>query len=228
MTKRVALIFVAVVLGAAPRIFAADSAGSVHIVREIENVRTALAKPNSGAKEKHDNYVRLGHLLNLAGDVEGAAEAWLSAAYAEGGKRDDTALLESAACFMALGEWEKADANVKMCLLTVRDNQRILLKARYLAAQIEAFRNGNDVILHALAGDPDYKSTLPAIYLTLWKLGGKDEFMMKLLTEYPESPEARAMLAEKSGKNYVTDAAASHWFLYPGRESVVTETFPAY
>jgi hypothetical protein len=219
MKKRVVLMLAVTLLGSVAPLFAEDSGAS--LVREIEIVRAALAKQNTSAQEKHDNYVRLGRLLNLSGDIEGAAGAWLAAAYAESGKRDDTALLESAACFMAMGEWDKADANVKLCLLTVRDKQQIFLKARYLAAQIEAFKNGNDTILFALTDDPAYRSARPALYLTLWKLCGKEEFMMKLLTEYPESPEARAMLAEKAGRNYVTDAAASHWFLYPGRESVV-------
>jgi tetratricopeptide (TPR) repeat protein len=238
--KKVVLVFAAVVFGTMMPLFAEDGAGSAPLVREIEKVRTALAQQNISAKEKHDNYARLGRLLNLSGDIEGAADAWNAAVYAETGKRDDTALLESAACYIAMGEWEKAEANVKLCLLTVRYGHQIFLKARYLAAQIEAFKNGNDIILYSLVDDPDYKAARPALYLTLWKLSGKEEFMMKLLTEYPESPEARAMLAEKAGRNYVTDAAPSHFFLYPGRENVIItgdgsagktaghEAFPAY
>jgi hypothetical protein len=45
--------------------------------------------------------------------------------------------------------------------------------------------------------------------------------MMKLLTEFPDSPEARALLAEKSGKNYVTDASSAQYYLYFGRENVL-------
>jgi hypothetical protein len=218
------LYFLAAALFCAPDFLAAQGSFST----EIDAVRSSLEKLHTGAKEKHDNYARLGRLLQLSGDVSGAAEAWMSAAYAEGGTCDYAALLESAACYIAAGEWEKADANIKIVLLTARGAEQLVIRARYLAAQIEAFRNGNSVILHALAGDPDYKAAEPAIYLTLWKLEGKDEYMAKLLTEFPESPEARAVLAEKtglaqSGKNYVTDVSSAQFYLYLGRENVLLD-----
>jgi hypothetical protein len=196
---------------------------SFSLASEIMKVKEELSKQKISQSEKHFGYVKLGRLLNLSGDIEASAAAWMRAAYAEKGKRDDTALLESAACYISMGEWDKADANVKMVLLTVRDNKEVFFKAKYLAAQIEAFQNGNDVILNSIVDDPEYKSARPAIYLTLWKLTGKDEYKAKLINEYPESPETRTLVAESTGKNQVADASSSQWFLYPGRENIVTD-----
>ncbi|MDR3301189.1 MAG: hypothetical protein LBT01_01480 [Spirochaetaceae bacterium] len=216
------LLFFLLITGSRAALFSAENPGGL-LRNEIEMIRTALARRDASAEEKHANYARLGRLLQLCGDTEGAAAAWQEAAYAVNGKRDDRALLESAACFMAMGEWEKADAGIKMVLLTVRARNDVFLKARYLAALIETFRNANESILFSLAGDPDYHAERPAILLTLWKLSGKDEYRARLLAEYPESPESCAVHAEKSGKNAVTDASSSQWFLYPGRENIIID-----
>ncbi|MDR3324873.1 MAG: hypothetical protein LBS82_02635 [Spirochaetaceae bacterium] len=213
------------IAGGGAALFSAESAGSGLLRSEIETLKAALAKADAPEAERHDNCVRLGRLLRLSGDAEGAAAAWMEAAYAEKGKRDDDALLEGAACLMSIGEWDKADAGIKVALLTVRNRKDVVFKARYLAALLEAFRNGNERILVELAADDDFKSAAPAIFLTLWKLSGKDEYAAKLVKDYPESPEARAA-AEKPGKNRVVDAAALQWFLHPGRESIIFDLPP--
>jgi tetratricopeptide (TPR) repeat protein len=195
----------------------------------IGKAQVEIARPSASSSEKHDAYVLLGRLLHLSGDIEGAAEAWNAAAYAVEGSRDDTALLESAACYLAMGEWEKAEACVKVVLISVRSDKNVFLKARYLTAQIEAFRNGDNVILNSLADDPEYSSSRPALYWTLWKLSGKPEYKAKLITEYPESVETRMLIAENSGSRMVMEASSPQWLLPPGegRDIITLEKITA-
>ncbi|MDR2468662.1 MAG: SPOR domain-containing protein [Spirochaetaceae bacterium] len=231
MTKNTAffmLILLPVLFGeTAAKIYGGDSssyiAQSAIITAEITRLQTVIAEQNSTVQNRHDAWVRLGRLLHLSGDIEGAAAAWMKAAYAEQGKRDDNALLEAAACFIAIGEWDKAEANAKLVLITVRDDKNIFLKARYLAAQIEALRSGDDVILNALVDDPDYRSSRPTIYWTLWKLSGNPEYKAKLLTEFPDSPETRSMLAENHERSLVLEAPSPQWLLPPGQEMLTLE-----
>lgn len=222
-----ALIAFAGVGGAAAEEARRTQSGSLNAA--IGKAQVEIARPGTSSAEKHNAYVLLGRLLHLSGDIEGAAEAWKAAAYAEEGSRDDTALLESAACYLAMGEWEKAEACVKVVLISVRSDKNVFLKARYLAAQIEAFRTGDNVILNSLADDPEYTSSRPALYWTLWKLSGKPEYKAKLITEFPESVETRMLIAENSGSRMVLEASSPQWLLPPGqgKEIITLETMTA-
>jgi len=192
---------------------------------EIARTKTALSKQNITDKEKHDNYMLLGRLLKLSGDVEGAASAWMNAAYSERKNRDDNALLESAACYIAMGEWNKAEANVNIVLLTVKDNRALFQKARYLAAQIENFRDGNEFALQEMIRDPNYAAYQPSIYLTLWRLTKNANYKSKLLNLFPESPEAKILLSESAanGNNpgTVSEIPSNPALLAPTRVIVI-------
>lgn len=225
--KKYALIFILTLAGTLPPVFSADTTGKTALESETEKIRNALSSSKITVQEKHDNYALLGRILHLSGDIEGAAAAWMNAAYAEPGNRDDNALLESVSCYMAMGEWEAALTPIQTVSSGIRDNsfasRKLFLKAQYLAAQVEAFRSGNELMLYALTDNPEYAEERPAIYFMSWKLSGNDKYKLKLFAEYPESPEALALSQESRGKKYVSDAAASPWFLHPGRENMIID-----
>ncbi|GHV83571.1 hypothetical protein AGMMS50212_09110 [Spirochaetia bacterium] len=199
----------------------------ITITEEIENAKAILRIERVDPKERHAAYSRLGRLLYLLGDIESSAHAWEQAAFAIPDKRDDMALLESASCNVAMGELSKAEASVKLVLLSVRGDKRVLLKAKYLNAQIEAFRFSNPVILDAYLTDPEFVYVRPALYYTLWKITGSNEYKTKLITEYPESPETRILFVNSGAVQIVHAAPAAQWLLFPGRENVRIEELSA-
>jgi hypothetical protein len=167
--------------------------------------------------ERHGILIRLAGLFRLLGDQESAARAWTEAAFAEPGGRDDRALVEGARCFAAIGEMDQAEAQTQTVLRTGRDPVSVR-NARYLDAQIRAFRSGDFSALAALAEDPGYSDYKGAIYYTQWRLSGDPRYKTRLLTEYPESPEARIAGADGGA---VSAAPMALWFLFPGREAAV-------
>jgi tetratricopeptide (TPR) repeat protein len=212
MVKKVALtaLMVAMVFCAAAN---ADDAGQLK--EALRTVRLALASRNASAEQRHDNYARLARLLRLQGDVEGSAAAWQNAASALPNRRDNAALLESAACYMAMGEWEKAGDNITLALKAVHkhDNRALYLRARYLEAQLEAFSSGKCSLLLGLVKDVDFRAALPAIYFTLWRISKDGHYRAMLIDKFPESPEGRAVVGDE-----VRSADCSAWFLFPGRD----------
>ncbi|GMO52130.1 MAG: hypothetical protein Ta2G_10000 [Termitinemataceae bacterium] len=193
---------------------------------ELSKIRAVLSRQSISAQEKHDAWAQLGRILQLSGDVEGAAAAWESAAFAVPDKRDDVALLENAACLMAMGEWDKAEAGIKIVLLTTRGDRRAEQKAKYLNAQVEAFRSGNATILETFTENPDYVPVRPALYYTLWKITGNNEYKARLITEYPQSPETRTLFIDGGAGilNAISVSPSAYWMLFPGRENVRIET----
>jgi hypothetical protein len=195
------------------------------LAAEIQNTGKKLGDSALSGAERHGVLLRLARLLHLSGNVEGAAQVWMEAAFAEQGKRDDLAMLEGAACFIALGELERAEAVTKTVLLTGRDRQ-VLLRARYTAAEIEAFKSGNPGALTALMDGSEYGNLKPGAYYTLWKIFGLPEYKARLLAEFPASPEGRIVRSEDLNGTGREDGAAvsasprAMWFLFPGRESV--------
>jgi hypothetical protein len=183
------------------------------LAAEIQSIDKKLKTPGLSGAERRGVLLRLARLLRLSGNVEGAAQVWMEAAFAEQGKRDDLAMLEGAACFIAQGELDRAEAVVKTVLLTGRD-RRALLRARYTAAWIEAFKFGSPAALAALAEDPDYGDLRPAAYYALWKIFGLEGYKTRLAAEFPASPEGRIVRDEK-----VSASPQAMWFLFPGREN---------
>ncbi|MDR2019159.1 MAG: hypothetical protein LBQ14_00145, partial [Treponema sp.] len=181
-----------------PRIFAGFLAGcllgllsvplnaqntGVLLTTEIQNIDKKLKDPAVSGAQRREALRRLARLLRLSGNVEGAAQIWMEAAYTD--QRDDEALLEGAACFIALGEMDRAEAAVRPALLS--GDRRILIKARYAAARIEAFRSGNPAAMTAFLDDPDYRDLIPVSCYTIWKISGIESYKTRLLEEFPAS-----------------------------------------
>ncbi|MDR2110758.1 MAG: SPOR domain-containing protein [Spirochaetaceae bacterium] len=192
--------------------------GGSSLGAEIQNIEGQLKDPALSGTARHGILLRLARLFGLSGNIEGAAQAWTGAAFAEQGKRDDAALIEGAACLIAMGELDRAEAAVKTVLLTGRE-RRGLLRARYMGAHIEAFRSGDYRLLTALLDDPEYGELKPAIYYNLWKFFGVESCKTRLLAEFPASPEARII---QDGRR-VSAAPAAMWLLFPGRAGVTLE-----
>jgi hypothetical protein len=184
---------------------------------ETVRLREIIASPQSAPRQKHDLLIELAELLRLSGDNEGAAAAWKDAAEAVPGERDDRAILEMAACLMAIGEWDKAASAVRLVLLTSRNAPGIILRAKYLGAQIEALAKGDTVALEFYLDDPDYASLKPAIYYTLYIVTKEETYRNRLVAEYPASPETRLLTDD------TTPFPGAMWLLYPGRESITIQ-----
>ncbi len=198
-------------------LLSAQSFGPVgSLASEIERLDALIQDPNIGSKAKGEALSAKAQLLEMSGNIEEAAQTWNEAAFAEAGKRDDKALLRSAACFAAMGEYSKADAALKIILLTGSD-AAALKDARFLAAQTEVFRNGeiSFPILLAFLDNPDYSSYKANIYYLLWHISGSENYKTRLIAESPE-----ALLAENENAGIIP-ALTPMWLLFPGREQIV-------
>lgn len=179
----------------------------------------AIIQDAGGGDAKKEALSTKAQLLEMSGDIEEAANIWYEAAFAEPNKRNDKALLRSAVCFAAMGEYSRADAALKTILLTGSDAAN-LRDARYLAAQTEVLRNGEKAfpLLISFLENPEYVLSKPGIYYLLWKLSGSEDYKAKLITDFPESPEAG--LAREINTS-ITPAFTPMWLLFSGREQVV-------
>ncbi|MDR2900227.1 MAG: SPOR domain-containing protein [Treponema sp.] len=171
---------------------------------------------NSSKKEALSEKAQL---LEITGNIEEAAQVWNKAAFIEAGKRDDEAFLHSARCFVAMGEYAEADTRLKTILLTGND-AAILKDARFLAAQVEVFREGEKgfPVLLAFLENQEYASSQPRIYYLLWNISGNEDYKTKLMSDFPKSPEAQLVQDEKTA---VVPALTPMWLLFPGREQLV-------
>jgi hypothetical protein len=161
---------------------------SVHaqnVESELERLGR-LVRTAGNEVEKRPHLVRIAKLYQLSGNIEGAANAWQSAALA--GKRDDGCLMEAAFCFAAIGAFDKANANARIVLLAGGDH--FAAKARFLMAEIEAFNRGDVAPIVALLADPVFEAYKSVVYYTVWKLTGDNAYKTLLLSEYPTSLEA--------------------------------------
>lgn len=188
---------------------------NVFLAEEIKTAEKIIQTPQVSGADKHAGFLRLAKLLRLSGNIEKAAAAWTDAAFAEPGKRDDDALLEAAYCFIAIGDMEKAEASIRTVLLT-GTNSAALFRARYLTAQLQAFRASETALLVNLAHDANYERYKPAIYYTIWTVSHDERYKAQLLLEYPSSPEALIVKGDPSA--VATDSAM--WLLFPARELV--------
>jgi tetratricopeptide (TPR) repeat protein len=173
-----------------------------------------IAASSPSISERKEAYVQMAKLFYLAVDMERAAAAWQNAAMIDKNNRDDAALIEAAACFIAMGEFNKASANIRMALLSEKAPTSTP-KARYLAAVIEAFRGFDIAPLLALLPDPAYEQYKPSIYYITWKISNINNYKTKLFSEYPNSPET---LAIKDGKTVSAFPSIFWQFLPSGSE----------
>jgi hypothetical protein len=163
--------------------------------------------------------------------VDAAARAWREAALADPDNRDDRSFLESSLCYLALGEFDAATDALRG-VLAGESGAAAYRDAQYLSAQIEVFRSGSAASLYALLSQPEYAEYRPAIYYTFWRLFGDAAYKTQILTEFPDSPEARILQSEEpaalasalsgAGSTAGTVSARSGplWFLYPGRGNI--------
>jgi hypothetical protein len=180
---------------------------------ELRNLDQVIA--GSGSAGRSEALVRTAYLKELSGDIEGAAGTWEMAAQAA---RDHGAMLRGAACFIALGEWERAEAAIRRVLAGGTD-QETRSNARFLEAQLEGLRSGgaNTSGLVSLLTDGAFGAYKPRIYFTLWKLTGRESWLRALREEFPRSPEAAA--AGGNAGNFPASAApTAMWLLFPGRQ----------
>jgi hypothetical protein len=194
---------------------------------ELRNLEERVRVP--GSAERRENLVRLARLRELAGDIEGAASSWeLAALAAPGG--DTQALLRGAACFMALGEWERADAALMEILLDSRAGEE-RFQASFLKAVLAGLQSGGTAVsaLVSLLEDSSYGQWRPRIYFCLWKLTGGENWRQRLAAEFPRSPEGR--IAASSGRS-VTGVAVSAdpspmWLLFAAGPAAASSPPPA-
>lgn len=180
---------------------------------------TALGKKASDSRlseaEKKEALETMARLYELSGSVKEAAETWEKAAV----QGAYSAMLQSARCYTAIGEFDKANAMLKP-VLAAQSPQ--LVKARLLSAWIEAFNTGRTEALNALASNPDFAAYKPGIYYTIWRITGNTEvkaaMSARLLAEFPQSPEARIIRDDSR----VSAVPTALWIL-----SVVNFTAPA-
>jgi hypothetical protein len=190
------------------------------LAAEIQKIEKLLSSPGIKGSEKRSASIRLARYYTLSGNTEMAAQAWMDAAFAEQDSRDDNALLKGITLYIALGEYEKAEAGIKTMLLSGGDPAHIR-EARYLNAQNEAFFRGNLQMLVSCIDNALYADYLPQIYYTLWRLSGDETYRVKLCAEFPQSPEALiARTNDAQGRITIGAAASPLWLLFPGREGI--------
>ncbi|MDR0569075.1 MAG: SPOR domain-containing protein [Spirochaetaceae bacterium] len=190
----------------------AQTRGKTFLREEIQRLSSALKNSGVSGTQRRELLTRQARLYQLNGDFEEAAKAWSGAAQADQEKRDDTALLEEGFCLFALGELEKAETAGRTALAGAKDSA-IQHRAKYLLAQVEAFRSGDVSPLIELISDPGYDRYKPGIYYTVWKFSGADRYKTRLLSEYPSSPEA--MLMKNAGPVRIFPSPL--WVFFPGR-----------
>jgi hypothetical protein len=204
---------------------------------EISLLERRIGNPGLSAAELRDCLARLGRLFLLSGNLEGAAEAFNRAAFANPQSRDDRSLLDAARCYLALGEREKAESGIQIALVTVRD-PALVKEARFLSGLSYALGSGDIRILTSLLNDTEETgktasdpALLPqdeqggqksTILYTLWRLTGSAAYRTRLLAEYPSSTEAKSI--DEDPRRQIGGASAAMWLLFPGRSAVSLST----
>jgi len=190
---------------------------------EVQYLEQRLSAGISPA-ERHDALVRLAQLRQLSGNIAIAAVNWLDAAAAD--PNDDAALISGAFCLAAIGEWEKAASALRPLLASGKQGPS-MLQARYLDACLRAWTAHDASTLAVLAGETEFAALRPMIYFTLWQIitrnpeirgaANAELWKSRLLTEFPQSPEARAANPEKQkDSSSVSTIQSPLWLLFPG------------
>lgn len=210
------------VLAFSTQLFAAEGEGKpktdLSVSDELERLTTEAYAYPAGSK-KRDALVELALLRELSGDNEGASSAWADAAFAAGEGRDDSALLEAARCLIAIGEIDRAFADLRTVLITGRDKVAIS-RARYLGAQLSAFRGDEDAVatLSTFVDDVEYADRRATTLYLLWLLTSDGSFRDRLVADHAKSPEAT--LASAPERASVSIAQTPLWLFFPARGAV--------
>jgi|GEM_PF-1737713 len=190
------------------------SSPSVSLSAEIFRLQTIASGSSANshsALERHNAFMSLARLHRLSGNAQGtlaAFEGALSLFPADG-----RTLLEYGRFLVSVGEYERAAASVAAFMQTnpARDS---LIEGWHLAAEIEAFGFGNLHHLSVLAAEGEFAHLHSGILYTLWRLSGSDAYRARLVSSFPQSPEALIAAGQ------VSFAATPLWILFPGRDSI--------
>ena len=192
----------------------------VLITVEIASIEKKLSDSKLSPAERKSALETMARLFELSGNAEGAAEAWLEAARAVPGNAGHGNLLQSARCLASMGEFDKAAAVIKPVLA---DSTKTLKNsALLLSAQAEALKTGNIAPLNSLLSNPDFAEKKPALYYSIWKISSdpsvQSSFASRLLSEFPQSPEARIVRDDA----LVSAAPSALWLLLGVGQGPVT------
>ena len=211
----------------------AQSAGQLGA--EIQALEQRLAS-NMPAAERHSALVRLARLRQLSGNIAVAGAHWLEAAALN--PADEFALVSGAYCLAAIGEWEMALAVIQPLLAPGRTGPSAL-RARYLYATLRAWTAFDIFALISLASDPEAAALHPIIYYTLWWTesrdavsfrgaggAGPETWRQRLLSQHPQSPEARIVAGTAGGAFSVSAVHSPLWLFLPGVPAVVALGVP--
>jgi cell division septation protein DedD len=212
--------------------------GNVHgqLGTEIHSLEQKLSLAGISSAERHDVLVRLARLRQLSGNIAGAAANWLEAATADPG--DEAALIAGAFCLTAIGEWDRAGQAIRPLLASGRRGPA-MLQARYLDACLRAWSpsGGDASTLAVLAADPEFILLRPLVYYTLWQTiarnpvirgaANAEHWKIRLVGEFPQSPEARVINPANTGASSSISAVQSPlWLLLPGASGAVEPEKP--
>jgi tetratricopeptide (TPR) repeat protein len=202
------VFFLLVLLFSFSFLYAAEN--SLSLSSEIVRLEKIGASSVS-SQERHSAFLALARLYQLSGNNEAALKALENALKINSG--DGHSLLERGRLLISQGEYEKAFESLT-AIFTGNYAKDILLEARFLIAQLEAFRSGNLSPLSALANDADFTEYRRLIYYTLWKIEQNPAWKALLANDFPLSPEAKIT----AGK--ALSAQTPLWILFPGREAL--------
>jgi hypothetical protein len=200
-----------------PFLYAAENPLSLNSeIMRLEKIGASTVS----SQERYDAFLALAKLYQLSGNNEAALHAWDNALKINGS--DARSLLERGRLLISLGEYEKALESLA-AIFTGSYAKDILLEARFLIAQLEAFFYGNLRPLSALTNDADFSEYHRLIYYTLWKIEQSPAWKALLTKDFPLSPEAKIAngASGASGANSKAFSAQTPlWILFPGRESL--------
>jgi tetratricopeptide (TPR) repeat protein len=188
--------------------FAAEN--PVSLVFEISRLEKIVSGSVS-SQERYNASLALARLYQLSGNNEAALKAWEDALKIN--NKDGYSLLERGRLLISVGEYEKALESLT-AIFTGNYAKEFLLEARFLIAQLEAFRSGNLRPLAALAEHGDFSEYRSVILYTLWKIEQNPAWNVLLSKDFPSSPEAKIT----AGK--ALPAQTPLWILFPGRENL--------
>jgi len=208
------VVFILVFLFGFSSLYAAEN--SLSLNSEIARLEKIGASSVS-SQERHSAFLALARLYQLSGNNEAALKAWENALKINSG--DGRSHLERGRLLISQGEYDKALESLT-AIFTGNYAKDLLLEARLLIAQLEAFRSGNLGPLSDLSNDADFSEYRRLIYYTLWKIEQSPAWKALLAKDFPLSPEAKIT----AGK--VHSAQTPLWILFPGREALAL-TAPA-
>jgi len=201
-------------------LYAAES--PLNLSSEITRLEKIGASSVS-SQERYSAFLALARLYQLSGNNEAALKAWDNALKINSG--DGPTLLEKGRLLISMGEYEKALESLA-AISTGNYAKDLLLEARFLMAQLEAFHSGNLRPLAALADDTDFSEYRRLIFYTLWKIEQSPAWKALLANDYPLSPEAQIANGASGGNSKAFSAQTPLWILFPGRENLDLNASP--